>query len=247
MGKQIIIAAVDVGKYENIGLAWNIDDKICKKKFIDEFIRKVGNGKGVLAIEGPLFIPADKLADLAKSRKVNDYKIDQIGNMARPWSISSCFPCAIQFLSIFFSNLSNHSFKTKIFTDYNEFIGDNKESGILVCEAFISGGAPELKKDKRKKKMEEYCNNNRIGKHNADAKCAVELLGKLFNDNGCSKVIKEILCEEYEYINIPFLLSREKVDFGKCRKTGIIVKSPKPYFLDDNATGTQEIIEIKFR
>ena len=88
MGNEFLISAVDVGKYENIGVSWNQEDDICKKDFVDKFIGKLDDLKrGVIAIEAPLFIPADDFSNIAHSRKGKkdncDYKIDQVDGMPR--------------------------------------------------------------------------------------------------------------------------------------------------------------------
>ena len=246
MKNESLISAVDVGKYENIGVSWNQKDNICKDSFVDKFIDKLNIfKKGVIAIEAPLFIPSDEFTNLARSRngKRNngngDYKIDQVDNMSRPWSISASFSCAIQFLSIFFTKLPSG---TQIFTDCEGFI--NSRSGVFVCEAFISGGMPDLKGEDRKCYIEKYYKEHKINRHNHDAECAVNLLEKLFSE---TIKLEKILCPKY--LNMPFLLSQVNNNLIFCGKPqcGIIAKSPKPCFLDKNIRDKQEIIEISFR
>ena len=142
MKEDIIILAVDAGKYENLGIAWNRGKTITKKNFIKSFREELKIcPKAIVAIEAPLFIPSGDLSKIAKARE-ND--IDKIAGMSRPWSMSASFSCGIQFLDIFFSKLANG---TKIYTSIDEF--NKAKAGILICEAFISGGRNDLKGDER--------------------------------------------------------------------------------------------------
>ena len=106
MKKDIIILAVDAGKYENLGIAWNQQKTITKENFIESFceeLEKRPSSKAIVAIEAPLFIPSGDLSKIAKAREDD---IDKITGMSRPWSMSACFSCGIQFLDIFFSKMN---------------------------------------------------------------------------------------------------------------------------------------------
>ena len=247
MSNELMIAAVDVGKYDNLGLSCNIDNNICKKTFIDDFIKRLNKLKrGVLAIEGPLFIPSDNFSDIACSRKgikgkdKCDYKIDLVDGMSRPWSMSASFHCAVQFLSIFYSKFTT---ETQVFTDYQEFIKGGE--GILICEAFISGGRPDLKGKEREHYIKKWYDDKKINRHNHDAECAVKLLDNLF-----SGIIEPEIIMCSKYLNLPSVLLRENFNLKFCGdpKSGIIIKSPKPCFLSDKGkTSEQEIIELFFK
>ena len=233
MKKDIIILAVDVGKYENLGIAWNQPKTITKENFIESFceeLEKPPSSKAIVAIEAPLFIPSGDLSKIAKARE-ND--IDKITGMSRPWSMSACFSCGIQFLDIFFSKLPTN---TKIYTSIDEF--EEAETGILICEAFISGGSNK-KGDERKNSIKNYYSDHpKLNCHNHDAKCAVSLLEKM-------KKIREIGSDQ-KYINLPYLLtiSNQNLEFCGKTNTGIIVKSPKPCF--EPQVDQQEILKIIF-
>ena len=246
MKSAFLISAVDVGKYENIGVSWNLPENICKVNFVDKFIEKLDSlKKGVIAIEAPLFIPSDNFSNIACSRNgkkekdLCDYKIDQVDGMPRPWSMSASFHCAVQFLSILYSKITT---KTQVFTDYQEFI--KERSGILICEAFISGGKPDLKGKAREIYIEKWYEKEEINRHNHDAECAVKLLEKMFS--GAIEP-ERILCDKY--LNLPSTLIRENSTLEFCGnpQRGIIIKSPKPCFLEDtDKQDRQEIIELSF-
>lgn len=231
MSDNIIILAIDAGKYENIGVYWNQESSIHKGNFITEFVCKLQSlKKAIVAIESPLFIPSGNLNEIAKSRK----GIDIVAGMSRPWSMSASFSCGLQFLDIFFSQLPE---KTYIFTSVDEF--SEAEKGILICEAFISGGRNDLKGNARKNHINAYYTRHpEKNCHNHDAECAVSLLKKMEQ--------VEKLEFNQKYINLPYLLTISNPHLEFCGKTntGIIVKSPKPCF--EPQVEQQEILKIIF-
>lgn len=233
MKKDIIILAVDAGKYENIGVFWNQEETpIHKENFITKFVCKLQIlKKAIVAIESPLFIPSGNLNEIAKSRK----GVDIVAGMSRPWSMSASFSCGLQFLDIFFSQLPE---KTYIFTSVDEF--SKAEKGILICEAFISGGGNDFKiRNARKNHINAYYNqHSEKNRHNHDAECAVSLLEKM-------EQVRELEFNQ-KYINLPYLLtiSSPHLEFCGKRNTGIIVRSPKPCF--EPEAKQQEILKIIF-
>ena len=90
--------------------------------------------------------------------------------------------------------------------------------------------------------IEKWYKEKKINRHNHDAECAVKLLEKMF-----SGTIKPERISCAKYLNLPSILLRENVNlkFGGNSRCGIIIKSPKPCFLEN--TNCQEIIELSFK
>ena len=284
MSNKMVIAAIDVGNFDNLGM-WifhGMKDYTTaenKKSFFEDFLEEVGkNGKGAIGFEAPLFIPSGDIGTLIGARtgiyEHKKHNIDCICGASLPWSgQNSPVPYAIPLLDIFFQAAAASDKKFTIFTDYDEFAKfRDAQLGILVYEAFISGGLRKIKKCKNhykkiqetireyenqgevskewnkkteaKKYYEAYYNPKEYPSHDHDAMHAGELFTKFTKDEMTGK-IHEVETSP-PYINLPKLLAESRgCNFQGSDKRGLIVRSPKPCF-EDIVEANSDIIKLSW-
>lgn len=242
--KKMIVAAIDVGKYDNLGVYITDKDDISPDTFFSSFIDEVKNKKGAIGFEAPLFIPTGDMNNMTKSRwakiEGKEQNIDSVCGAPRPWSITNSFHCVIPLLDIFFLSLKDS--KIPIFTDHAEF--EKSSTGVLIFEAFISGGRKDLTKESRKKYIKDYYRKKRTGtdkskytdkdididSHNHDAKYACELYINV------AKEMKKGECTT-RCINVPSMVAqRNGIKLTGSTNKGLIVRSPKPCFVEKKFT-----------
>ena len=230
MNNDLVIAAIDVGKYENLGCAWSLQKEItCPEEFVKSIIEEATRNKCIIGFEAPLFIPTGNIKELSKARK----NIDVIDGTSRPWSISTSFHCVIPLLDIFFHEISSHIIT--VFTDFDQFI-QLDGNALLITEAFVSGGGTGLSKCCRKQCAENY-RKKTSNVHNDDAEMIVDILARIekttFKPNE--------LNTSQKFLNIPRIIG-ENNGVKVIGDTGLIVLSPKPCFFPTE--NQQKIIRI---
>ncbi len=220
MKSKTVIAAIDAGKYENLGVFIR-DRTTTRKSFFDDFLEEVRKTKkGAIGFEAPLFLPAGNLAGIGKQRigrpagqKEWNLHIDRSCGRTCAWASpvgSIAMARGIILLEIFLEKLSRIPELRKV-PVYTEFRRD-RSFGILIYEAFISGHSRENAED---------CELTRTNPHDRDA----ELACKLFDDPRFA--IEPVEVEKY--LNLPLALAGEwKIRTTGSRNKGVILKSPKP-------------------
>lgn len=212
--ENMIIAAIDVGKFSNIGTASTPEKVIpCDEGRFVFFEKLLNNLKTPLAIgfEAPLFIPGKIEEKMTCSRP----NIDR----DRPWTCTSSFQCLFPILNQFFATLKSKWTDASVFTSYEDFNANNNPHRVLIFESFISKQAENTDNG------QEFCEES-YNDHDADANLTIALFRKFCEKRESAGPKPDIY---KTYLSLPRIFAHYHGISYDNSQGGLIVKSAKPF------------------